>query len=44
MPRRDGATRELTFTHVAIANRLVVRKPDVPVASGWSITIKHATI
>ena len=40
----DGATRELTFTHVAATNRLVVRKPDVPVASGWSITIKHATI
>ena len=36
----DGATRELTFTHVPATNRLVLRKPGVPIASQWSVTLQ----
>ena len=37
----DGATRPLTFAHIAATNRLVVRKPDVPIASEWTVTIVY---
>jgi len=37
----DGATRPLTFSHVATTNRLVVRKPDVLVASAWTVTLTY---
>ena len=35
----EGETRSLAFTHVAATNRLVVRKPDVPVAAEWTVTV-----
>ena len=34
-----GATRELSFYMADATNRLVIRKPDVPVADDWQITL-----
>jgi alpha 1,3-glucosidase len=35
----DGVTRALEFRHVAETNRVVIRKPAVPMAAVWSIAI-----
>jgi len=34
-----GETRELAFSYSATTNRLVVRKPAVPMAADWSIEL-----
>jgi len=37
--RHAGEERPLEFTHVAATNRVVIRKPAVPMAAEWSIVI-----
>uniref|UniRef100_A0A7S2J457 Glycosyl hydrolase family 31 C-terminal domain-containing protein n=1 Tax=Haptolina brevifila TaxID=156173 RepID=A0A7S2J457_9EUKA len=37
--RHAGEERALEFTHVPATNRLVIRKPAVPMAAEWSIII-----
>jgi alpha 1,3-glucosidase len=34
-----GQASELTFYHAADTNRLIIRKPDVPMAADWTITL-----